>query len=268
MLKKAAIVAVGVGAALFVLSHTKFGSYAGTAWNKVRSSAKRQVPVEFEIDRLRHEVAQLIPDMKKNRSIIAEEMVAIENLKEEIAATRGKLTEQKAVLLKLSKDVESGETTFVYHGRAVSRERLAEKLARDLQSYKRAEVELKTKEQVLDAKERALDAAKEQLAAMREQKQDLEVQIAQLEAELKNVRLAQTRCKFQLDDSRLSEIKRSLADLRNRLKVEKTKAELEGEFANDSVAPENRARPVSEVAREAREYLQGGSQQNVAVEKK
>ena len=71
---------------------------------------------------------------------------------------------------------------------------------------------------------------------MRDQKQDLEVQIAQLEADLKNVRLAQTRCKVQLDDSRLAEIKRSLADLRNRLKVEKTQAELEGEFANDPIS--------------------------------
>lgn len=263
MVKKVAIVAVGVLAALFVLSNTKFGSYAGTAWGKIRTKAKQQVPVEFEIDRLRHEVAQLIPDMKKNRSVIAEEMVAIENLKEEIAATRTRLADHKAALLKLSKDVDSGETTFVYHGRAVRRERLAEKLARDLQSYKRAEVEVKTKEQVLEAKERALDAAKEQLAAMRDQKQDLEVQIAQLEAEVKNVRLAQTRCKFQVDDSRLAEIKRSLADLRNRLKVEKTQAELEGEFANDSVTVE-KPRPVSEITREVRAYFEAGNEQNVA----
>lgn len=268
MLKKVAVVAAGVIAALFMLSHTKVGSYAGTAWGKIRTSAKQQVPVEFEIDRLRHEVVQLVPDMKKNRSIIAEEMVAIENLKEEIAATRVRLEEHKAVLLKLTKDVDSGETTFVYRRRAISRERLAEKLARDLQSYKRAEAELKTREQVLDAKERALDAAKEQLAAMRDQKQDLEVQIAQLEAEMKNVRLAQTRCKFQLDDSRLAEIKRSLADLRNRLKVEKTQAELEGEFANDPIEVSNKVRPVSDVTREVREYFQGGDQRNVAVEKK
>ena len=46
---------LGLGA-FAVLTYTRVGSYAGTAWSKVKVTAQRQVPVEFEIDRLKHEV--------------------------------------------------------------------------------------------------------------------------------------------------------------------------------------------------------------------
>jgi peptidoglycan hydrolase CwlO-like protein len=267
MIRKATFVALGVFAVVALLSYTKLGSYAGTAWGKIRNNASNQVPIEFEIDRLKNEVAKLIPDMKKNRSLVAEEMVAIDNLKEEIATTRTKLDEQKVVLHKLNTDVNSGETIFIYNGVSYKRERILEKMARDLDSCKRAEAELASKQQLLEAKERALDAARQQLATIREQKQDLEVQIAQLEAEVKTVRLAQSKCKFQVDDSRLSEIKKSLGELRNRLKSEKYAAEMEGEFSNDPIPMGQKVRPASEVSREVTEYLQGNKADNKVATK-
>src|SRR5262249_23094024 len=218
-LKKLEIVALMCGAGFWVLRTTKVASYAGTAWSKIRASANNQVPVEFEIDRIRHEVAQLVPDMKKHLGVIAEEMVAIENLREEITTTRANLDTQKQAIAQMAQDLKSDSQTVVYNNRQYSRARISEKLARDLASCKRCETELKSKEQLLDAKERSLEAAREQLASMKDQKRELEVKIAQLEARLKTVRLAQTKNKFQFDDSRLAHIKQSLADVDNRLKV-------------------------------------------------
>lgn len=251
--------ALGLGA-FAVLSLTRVGSYAGTAWSKVKVTAQRQVPVEFEIERLRNEVGQLVPDMKKNRSMVAEEIVAIDNLRQEITFTRSNLDKQKSDLLRMARDVESGETQLVYGGRTYTVERIKDKLAKDLASFKRAETELKAREQMLDAKERSLDTAREQLATLMEQKQELEVAIAQLEAEAKTVKLAQTRSQFTFDDSRLSEIKRSLAELRTRLKVEITELELEGQYSSDPIKAE-KAKPAADVAREVREYLQPSSVQ-------
>src|SRR5204862_273839 len=86
MCKKIGIAAVVVAVVLFLLNSTMLGSYTGTAWSKIHGSFKKQVPIEFEIERIKHEIAQLVPDMKKNLSSVAEEMVAIDNLKEEILA--------------------------------------------------------------------------------------------------------------------------------------------------------------------------------------
>ena len=270
MLKKLGIVAVIVVASFVALRMTKLGSYAGTAWSKIRAGANNSVPVEFEIDRLRHELAQLGPDMKKHLSVIAEEMVAIDNLREEIAVTRTNLEGQKHAVAQMTQDLKGkGSQTISYNGRDYPRARISEKLARDLASCKRCETELKSKEQLLDAKERALEAAREQVASIKDQKRELEVQIAQLEAEVKTVRLAQTKSKFQFDDSRLSEIKRSIADVRNRLKIEVTTVELEGQFGGDNtVRVEKTTKPVTDVVREAEEYLNGDKGETKVAERK
>lgn len=255
MIRKLGWVAVAVVGTVVVLNNTKLGSYASTAWSKVRTSASKQVPVEFEIDRIRNQIAQLMPDMKKNVGVIAEEMVAIENLKKNIADTQAKLEERKQGILTMTDGLEKGATFVSLSGKPCSRDKAEEQLTKELASYKRCETELESRKQLLEAKERALDAARQQLSEMHEQKRELEVAVAQLEAEVKTVRLAQTRCKVQIDDSRLAEIKSSLAEIRTKLEVEKKTAELQGEFANDVAPVETKVRPTGDVIKQVRSYF-------------
>lgn len=267
MVKKIVTAAVLVVAGLFLVNAAGLGSYSSTAWQKIRGNCKKQVPLEFEIDRVRNEVAQLVPDMKKNFSLIAEETVAIESLKEEIAVTKTNLNQQEQNILTMNRDLKSKAERISYDGREFSRSRVADKLQRDFASFKRCQAELKSKEQLLEAKERSLDSAREQLGSMRSQKQELEVQIAQLEAELKAVRLAQTRSKFHLDDSRLAQCKATLADIRNRLNVERKTNELEGEFANDPIPVDKKTKSASEIAKEVDAYFSEGAKDEVAEKK-
>jgi len=259
MIKKVAIVALGIAAALTVLgTFTRVGSYSGTCWTKLCNKAAQQVPLELEIDRLKHEVAQLVPDLRKNLSSIAQEMAAVEKMRDEIATIRTNLDKQKTAMLKLSNDLDSGETHYIHNGRDYTRAQVAQKLERDLEAYKRAEAELAAKEKILAAKEKSLDAAKAQLATIKDQKTELEIQIAQLEAELKDVRVTQTKSKFALDDSRLSDIKRSLADLRSRVRAEQIVNDLEGQFGDvGTPVVDKPVRPVGDVAKNVREYLEG-----------
>jgi DNA repair exonuclease SbcCD ATPase subunit len=268
MFKKIGVAVVAVAAGLGLLSWAGLSSYTTTACSNIRSTFKKQVPPEFEIQRLRNEVAQLVPDMKKNIHAIAEEMVAIDNLKEEIATAKGNLRNQKDKLQAMTRELKSGVETIKYGSREYSANRVREMVERDFASYKRCEAELKSKEKLLEAKERALDAAREQLASVQSQKQELEVQIAQLEADLKTIRLAQTRSKVQVDDSRLARIKQTLAEIRNRLKVEQTASELEGQFGDP--VPVEKKKPVSELTKEVESYLGESSpgDSKVAAEKK
>jgi len=255
MLKKFAIAAVVVGAGLGLLHATGLNSYTSTAVAKVRGTFKKSVPLEFEIERLRHEVSQLVPEMKKNFSSIAEEMVAVENLDKEIKTTSANLAKQKETLLTMTKDLEGGKKQIVYNNRPVSADRVAQRLERDWASYKNCEAELKSKEQLLDAKQAALDATRERLGSIRVQKQELEVEIARLEAELKTVRLAQTKNKFHFDDSRLARCKAALAEVKNRLMAERYESDLAGQFSNDSFQVEKKAQPTSEVINEIRAHF-------------
>lgn len=266
--KKLGIAAVVLGTGLAVAHLSGLDSYTSTAFNKVTKSVKRQVPLEFEIERIRDEVARLVPDMKKNFSVIAEEMVAVENLHKEVAVTRANLQQQKDNILTMTKDLESGATTLVYDGKPYSAERVREKLTKDFASYKICEAELRSREQLLDAKERSLETAREQLGSMKQQKQELEVQIAEIEAELKTVRLAQTRNKFQFDDSQLARCKATLADIRNRLNVEKKVGEMEANFANDTIPVEKKARTSEDLISEIRGHLGDSPKGNSKVAEK
>jgi DNA repair exonuclease SbcCD ATPase subunit len=266
MCKKIGIAALAVVAGLFILNNTRLGSYGATAWSKVKRTAKAQVPLEFEIERVRQLVAQLVPDMKQNLTKIAEEIVAVENMREEIAVTKTNLNKQKDSVRAMTDELKSGNERIVFNNRTYSRSRIAEKLAADLKSCQRCEEEVKVKEQMLENREKALDTEREKLASMRQQKQELEVKISKLEADLKAVRLAQTKSNFAIDDSRLSQIKASLADIQNRLRVELKASELHGEFANDPVVkPENKGKSTADVIKEAESYLGGESKQDTKI---
>jgi chromosome segregation ATPase len=259
MVKKIAIVAVAVLAGLFLLNKTNLGSYAGLAWKKVRTSANNQVPLEFEIERVRHEVAKLGPDMRQHLSAIATEEVAVENLREDVSNTRAQLAKQKETVLTMKRDLakaDAGNVTYVTYGdRKWSVSRVRDKLARDWASYKRCEEGLQSKEKLLEVKEEALAAARDQLAAMKDKKAQLEVQVAQLEAELKTLRVAQTRSDFQLDDSRLARINASVAQIHDRLRILKKEQDLRGQFANDLEIPVEKAVKTADVIKEIDEHF-------------
>jgi chromosome segregation ATPase len=260
MFRKIGIAAVLVGAGLFVMNRAGLGSYGATAFHKLRSACKSSVPIEFEIERLKYQIAELVPDMKRHLSSIAEEMVATQNLREDIQETHANLKRQKDAIVAMTKDLENGALTISYGGREYSASRIREKLGRDFRSYQRCEAEVKSKEKLLEAKDRALDAAREQLSTIRSQKQDLEVQVAQLEADLKSVRLAQSHSKFQIDDSSLARCKQTLAEIQSRLKVEQKTSELQGDFANDNAIPvEQREKSTAELTKEISAYFGGNA---------
>jgi peptidoglycan hydrolase CwlO-like protein len=255
MFKKLGFIAAALGAGLFLVHMAGLTSYTSTLGSQLTKNFKRQVPLEFEIERLRHEVSQIMPEMKKNFGVIAEEMVAVENLQKDVNTLQANLGKQKENLLTMSKDLESGTQVIYYDNKPFKAERIREKLKHDYASFQVCESELKTKEALLDARQRSLDAAREQMSTLKSQKQDLEVQLAQLEAELKNVRLAQTRNKVHFDDSQLARCKATLAEIRDRLNIEKKKSELEGTFSYDEVPVDKKNRTDTDLIKEIRTHL-------------
>jgi chromosome segregation ATPase len=256
MIRKMFIAAVLAVTGLFILNRAGLTSYGATAFHKIRGAVKNQVPLEFELERLHYQIAELVPDMKRHLSQIAEEMVSTQNLRDDIVLTKENLKKQKDNILTMTRDLERNTVTVSYGGREYSAGRIREKLDRDFRSYQQCEAELKSKEKLLEARERALDAAKEQLNTIRGQKQELELQVAQLEADLKSVRLAQCHSHIQIDDSALAQCKATLADIQNRLKVERKTAELAGDFANDNAIPvEKHERSAAELKKEIQTYF-------------
>mgnify|MGYP000610263241 CR=1 FL=1 len=118
MLKKMVIgscVAMTLGAFVF---GRDLASYARTAGDSVRRAVKREVPLEFEVQRAREMVEKLVPDIRECRHVIAEQQVDLEDLTEAINSRDESLKKQQEAILALRTDLESGESSFVYAGRS------------------------------------------------------------------------------------------------------------------------------------------------------
>src|SRR5438876_10753459 len=102
--------ALAVGACVLA-KKTSFLSYAGTLWSQVKSEAKEQVPTRFEIERARHEIAQLDQDIVAQIRPLAEHKAAIARLDKEIDQTRTSLADRRESLLRLTRELEANPTS-------------------------------------------------------------------------------------------------------------------------------------------------------------
>jgi chromosome segregation ATPase len=233
-----------------VLLNTVWSGSVHTGFKRLQSKLERKIDPDFELARIRDEIAKLTPDMHRNITRIAEEMVQCESLERRVNDLQARLEAGKDELAAITSAVEKGTTRVSYHGRDLTVNQVKDKL----RNCRILEKELANNKKVLDAKRQGVEAARQQLVEMKEQKQQLEVMAADYEAQLKTLALATTRAKIQLDDSRLAEIKASLERLRERIETENKTALLAEQF-NSGTLTEKKAETTKDVLDDAREYL-------------
>lgn len=234
MVKKGLLgAALGAGA-LYLVFGTSAPSYVRTAFHKVRHNARIAVPVQFEIDKTREEIANLEPTIKENIELYARAEVDAEQLEKEIATTKANLAVEKKALLALRDHVQTSD--FRLAGRSDdSTEELNIELARRFDHYKNVTRILEEKEKALKSKHQALTSARKQLDSMSAQKRTLMTKLDAIEARLKAIEASKTNNEFDFDDSALSRAKASVNDLEKRLEIMARKAEYEGRYADVGV---------------------------------
>jgi chromosome segregation ATPase len=246
MIKKGMLGAVLGAGALGLVFGTSAPSYVRTAFHKVRHNAKGAVPVQFEIDRARDDIANLEPAIIENRETLARAEVDVEHLQREIDGTRSNLAIEKRELLGLRDRVKSGD--FKLAGQvSYTAEEVNGVMASKLDHYRAVTRLLEEKEATLKARQKAVVAARKQLANMATQKRNLLARLESIEAKLKMIEATQGENEFNFDDSTLSRAKQTVADLEKRLEVKARVAEMEGR-SSDSGLPS--LEPGRDVVRE------------------
>lgn len=229
MLKKVLIGA----AALMTLGTFVFGrdaiSYASTWGKSIRSAVKSEVPLEFEIDRARVEVENLVPDIRDMMHVIASAQVDIEHKAKEVGRRHDAVGSQKKALMTLRSDLGTGRSEFVYASRTYTANEVRKDLEKRFKQFKVAESSLESDRQILLAWEKTMKANQEKLDTMLTAKQDLEVQLEQLEARLRSVEAVEATATLEFDDSRLARAKKLIVELNKQLDVREREANLEGQ---------------------------------------
>jgi chromosome segregation ATPase len=261
MLKKALF----IGGGLALLAVLFFGrdavSYISTSVAKLHESVKDSVPIEFEIERARKMIKDLVPEIRRNMHLIAKEEVEVERLEKQVAEAEARLTKNRGDLMRLKADLDGGETTFVYANHTYTRGQVTADLESRFARYKTQDATLANLHKVLHARQRGLDAAREKLEGMLAAKRQLEVDVENLEARMKMVEVAQTTSDFNFDDSHLARTKELINEIHTRIDVAEKMVNADGYF-HDEIPLEAEAE-TGDVSADIAEYF-GASPEDIA----
>lgn len=239
-------------------------SYVRTATGWVSESVKQSVPIEFEIDRARGMVKDIIPEIRKNMQIIAKEEVDVEQLGQQIDRLEKKQDKDRTEVMSLNQQVGSGKETFKFAGRSYTLEQVKCDLANRFERYKTSDITLASLREMQSAREKSLSAAHEKLDAMLAQKRQLEVDVENLQARLKVLEVAQTSSATSFDDSHLGQVKELLNDLRTRVSVEEKMVHVE-DTVHGEIPVDQPASTTDKIVERVTEYFSTPSTDNVKV---
>ncbi len=230
MIKYAAIGAV----ALCLVGGLLFGgdllSYMNSSYRSVQSAVKDSVPMEFELQRARNLLDDIIPEMQANVRLIAQEEVEIAHLKSDIETAQRSLGEEKVRLARIRDVLGSDRVRYVLGGTEYTREQVTDDLARRFERVKEAEVVLAGKRRLQETREKSLHAAMQMLERTRAQKARLEDQIQGLESQYRLVQAAAVGSQVQIDSTKLAQTDKLIRDLRKRLDVAERVLAREAQF--------------------------------------
>jgi chromosome segregation ATPase len=228
MCKKLAIAAVVL---LVAVVAVKKSSWLGTAYDKARESAKRSVPIDFQITRIKSQIQKLDQDIDKNWKPIAEEEFEVKRLKDEVAGKQKRLADMKTALLSATDELAAGVKRIKYRDVERTATDAKKLLSADAENYRVYVRELESLEKSLVARERALDAAQKRQHELRDAKHRLTARLDTIQADLRVLRLAETKTPLTIgDSSRLDDIKATLNDLEKRIAVDMRALEMQEQF--------------------------------------
>ena len=208
-------------------------SYVNSSVSSLRTSVRESIPVEAELQRARDMLEDIIPEMRANVKLIAQEQVEIEALKRDIAQCEHGLGDDEARIRKLTALLGSGETYFTISDRRYSRDAIRNDLARRFERHKEAQAVVAGKERLMAAREKSLEAAEQMLDKARSQKELLASRIESLASQNRLVRASSVGSKIQLDDSKLARTERLLGQIKKRLDVAERVLAYEGRFVDE-----------------------------------
>ncbi|HWB00346.1 MAG TPA: hypothetical protein VG713_17750 [Pirellulales bacterium] len=250
MIRKALVSAAAVTFLGLFFFGRSAASYVGTSLGWVRDAVKDAVPIEFEIERARGMLKNLLPEIRTNMHLIAKEEVEAQRLAKQIDEGDTKLGRDRDDIERLRADAATGKDTFRYAGRSYSLDQVKTDLTNRFERYKTSEATLASLKQMHEARTRSLDAARAKLENMLAVKRQLEVETENLDARLKMVEAAQATSSYNFDDSQLSRAKELVSDLRTRLDVAErmlnTETQLHDQIPLEAAARENIVDEVTE----------------------
>ena len=202
-----------------------FGSnvvpYAQTAYQRVTDSAQDAVPISFQIDAAKQQLATIGPEVNNMYHQIAKEKVQVKRLEQQLAKQKSELVKSQSEILALRQHLDSGKEFFVAtNAKAYTSDRVKEDLRHRFTLHKTSEQRLKTAERTLALRQTSLNTAFESLEQAQAQQRELQVKIETLSARNRMNDLVKTTSNYDFDDSQLARTRSMVDDISARIETE------------------------------------------------
>jgi len=208
-------------------------SYVRSSARSVRTVVRDGVPMEFELQRARDMIEDILPELRANVRVIAQEEVEVAHLRGEITDATEKLSLHRKNVAAFRDQLQTRNVSFSVNGRDLSRQQLAERLASSVDRYKQAEATLVSKERLLQTRERSLLAAQDMLERSRSRKAELEQKIEALAAQNRLVQAQAVGTRVSFDNSQLARADKLMTEIQKRLETAQRVLAHEAEFLID-----------------------------------
>lgn len=214
MCKKVTLGVLGLVVIGGLLFGAKVIPYAQTAYQKVKDSAQESVPVSFQIDAAKSQLAKIGPEIKNMVHQIAKEKVQIKRLVADLKQHDQMLEKSYNQMMTLREHVQSGEQVYVAtNNKAYSTSRVEEDLRHRFSLYQTAEKTKEKKVEILTIRETSLKTALAKLDEAKAQQRELEVQIENLIARNRMNDVIATASQINIDNSQLAKTREMLDDI-------------------------------------------------------
>jgi hypothetical protein len=219
MLTRSVLVVVAV----LVIGGFLFGkdvvSYIHSSARSMRTAVKDAVPIEFELGRAKDLLDQIIPEMHANIRLIAQEEVEVAALKTDIEKSQVAMNDEKAKIAKLRDSLEIQQASYTFGDKEYSRTYVKEDLANRFERFKESEDVLAGKQRLLTTRQKSLESAMTMLEKTRSRKSLLENKIESLTSQYRLVKAASVGTGIQVDNSKLAQTEKLIAQIQKRLDV-------------------------------------------------
>ena len=194
-------------------------SYLYSSARSVQTAVKDAVPVEFELQRARDLLEDIIPEMQANVRLIAQEEVEIATLKSDLDQSQRSLSEERVRVARLRDTLAAPKVIYTLAGSQYTHQQVKQELARSFDRYKEAEVVLAGKQRLLETRGKSLQAAMQILERTKAQKLRMEDQIQALDSQYRLVQATSVGSRVQIDSSKLAQTEKLIRQVKTRLDV-------------------------------------------------
>ncbi len=219
---------IGTGVVL-----TGASSYVRSSGRMIKSAVKDSIPFEFEIQRARDLLDDLVPELRANLRLVAAEEVEVANLEKAITAQKADVEAERGKVRKLRTALNHQKVSYRYGGIDYGRGEMVSELARRFDQLRTTEKLIDGRLELLKNRKRSLDAAIRKLESTRLARVHLEAEIESLEGQFRLTQAQAAESQFEIDDSKLAQTQKVIAELRKRLNIAQRVLAREAKFVEN-----------------------------------